>query len=496
MLCFSLLLFSQPKKVIYKGFVLQNPCLFLETIDKGDISAIKKKLEESGFFREVSVSEDNEAIIVSVQEYPLVKKINIKGNSLYKKTELLKYFNIQSGFQFNAKRFQTGLKQFYQKSKQDGYTHYTLEQIKVHDDGLVDILINEGILRQVVVENEAISQNIIDYFFKDLINHPFNAHVAKYILEELLFTEAFYKIDSEVKQKDGQVYLYIKVDKKRLKRLRNTLEYSAFGGFKLSNLTGMVKKNNRIQFVDASAEYLSHKGDKLVHLGLNYYDFHKHLYKNLFSLQMNFFYSSFSELEDLYFRVKPLYTFYLLKNISFAFFISGGLNKNLSEQPNSLIAEAGFDLGYEYRSPLDQTRIHFKMEYKTSLLEKYTNICLIADLFTQFSHGEFKLYGQWNDFSGEIYGFNYNLIPLDQVGLLQAEDIFSRDSLLISGQLNSKYLWGWCKIGLLGQYFYESQSQVIMGLNTYINIKSIPLNLIIFWKDDKPHILTRFVLSF
>jgi len=492
----SIVLYSHPKKVIYRGFVLQNPSHLLKSVNISDISALKKNLKERGFFRKVSVVEKNEAIVVSVKEYPLVKKINILGNTIYKKPHILDYFNIKIGNQFNARSFQTGLQEFYQKSKKDGYTHYTVDRIRVQDNGEVDILINEGLLRKVKVENEAISQRIINHFFKDLVNHPFNSHRTKYILEELLFTEAFYKIDSEVKRKDGQVYLNIKIDKKRLKRLRNTLEYSSYGGFKLTNLTGLVKKNNSIQFVDAWTEYFTHKGSKLVHLNLDFYDYRKQLQKNRFSLKIDFFYSSFSEVRDLFVVFKPSYTIYLIKNISLAFFVNGGLNKNLSAEPNALIAETGFDLGYHFRSPLDRLNFGINMELKTSLLENYTNIRLMAALVAKFSQGEFRMYGQWNDFSGKAYGFNTNLIPLDQVVILKTEDIFSRDSYLISGQLNSEYLWGWLKIGILGQYFNNHQSKVLYGLNTFLNIKGIPLNLILFWQDKKPRILARISLSF
>jgi hypothetical protein len=107
-----------------------------------------------------------------------------------------------------------------------------------------------------------------------------------------------------------------------------------------------------------------------------------------------------------------------------------------------------------------------------------------------------KLSAQWNRFSGNELGFNYNFIFPDQLGIFSAEQVFSRDSRLIVAEISSNHLWGLVKVGLFGQYFYDTQSLYWYGLNTFWNIRGIPLNIVLFWHDHTPRIMARILVAF
>ncbi|MCK4837047.1 MAG: hypothetical protein KAT17_10425, partial [Candidatus Aminicenantes bacterium] len=478
-LLFCFFLFSEDQKIIFKGFSIQKPEILLKNILKGDVDTIKEILEESGFFRRVSVVSKNNSCLVTVQEYPRVKAEIIPGNTLYPKEEILNLLNIKTGIQFNAKAFNSGLNRFYKKTKKDGYTHLTVEKIRVKDDGQVEISINEGVLKNVEVKNNRINHHIVHHFFRSVINKPFNTRVIKYILEEMLLTGAFHKIDSEVKRENGQVILLIRVEKKRVNRMKQSLEYSTYGGFKVSGLINLIKRNNKIQFLDSTIDYFSQGKNRLFRLDFNHYDYRKQLSKNGLSTGIKFLYTSFSEIKDIMVRFKPAYSLFFFKNFSLNIFLEGGLTKNFSQESNAIIAEAGVTLSFHYRSPLDRTRLELLAERQTSLLENYNNFRFMTSFHTKFSIGELKLYGQVNIFTGDEFSYNYNLLLFDQMGILQAEQIFSRDSHLIAGEINSNHFWGLVKVGLFGQYFYDTQPFYLYGLNTFWNIRGIPLNIVL-----------------
>jgi outer membrane protein assembly factor BamA len=486
---------SNKHKIIFKGFCIQKPEVLLKDIPPGDIFIIKNKLEESGFFRTVEVVRENHETLVTVREYPRVRKRDLSGNSLYQPDEIFDFLNIELGRQFNNRKFNAGLKRLYRKTREDGYTHLSVEEIMVDLNGSVHIAINEGILREVVVEKNLIDQEIINRFFKSLLGRPFNSRRARYILEEILFTGAFYEVNSEVRRADGQVILIIKVEKKRLQGMKNSLEYSNYGGFKVSGKVNLIKQNTKIQFLDSRFDYFDSGDSKLFHLGSDHFDYRKPLQQNGFSTQFDFFYTAFADIKDFFLIVKHAYHLFVLENVCLSFFAEGGLNKNLSRLPNALIAETGVSLGYGFRSPLERSQFSLLFEYKYSWLEAYSNLKFRADLKTRFSFGEMKLSAQWNRFSGNEMGFNYNFIFPDQLGILTAEQIFSRDSRWVTGEINSKYFRGLVKIGLLGQYFSDLKSDYWLGFQTFWNLKGIPLNIVLFWHDHTPRIMARVLVA-
>jgi len=487
---------SNNHKIIFKGFCIQKPDILLKDTPPGDIIIIKNKLEESGFFRTVEVVRENHVILVTVREYPRVRKRDLTGNSLYQPDEIFDSLNIKIDRQFNDRKFNEGLKRFYRKTREDGYTHLSVEEIRVDPDGLVHITINEGLLREVVVEKNLIDQEIVNRFFKSLLGQPFNARRVRYILEEILFTGAFYEVNSEVRRVGGQVILIINVERKRLEGMKNSLEYSNYGGLKFSGKVSLIKQNAKIQFLDSRFDYFASGDSKLYHLGFDHFDYRKALQQNGFSTQFDFFYTAFAEVKDFFLIIKPAYHFFVLENVCLSLFAGGGIDKNISCLPNALIAETGFSLGYGFRSLLERSQFSLLFEYKYSWLETYSNLKFRTDLKTRFSFGEMKLSAQWNRFSGNELAFNYNFIYPDQPGFFSAEQIFSRDSRLIVAEVSSNHLWGLVKVGLFGQYFYDTQSLYWYGLNTFWNIRGIPLNIVLFWHDHTPRIMARLLLSF
>ncbi len=493
---FFLISFISAKDLIFKGFVLQNPHQLLKRA-KAELSSqqIKKLFDQTGFFRSVTFIENQHSITFSVVEYPLLERVSFRGNTLHDKKELLEYLGLKTGVSFNSRDFNECLTAFYGVCKTKGYTHWQLTGIEMRENGQLIIDIDEGILQGVEVADDLIETRIVHRFFSHLLNKPFNSREVKLVLEEMLFTESFYVLRSVVLNRDGKVILRIIPEKKKMRRLTSSIEYSAFGGFQLFNLISGAKNNNQLDFLDLTARFVDQGDSTIFKLIIDPHDYRRYLEKSRFSARMEVFYTSFEGINDLSFRYTPELSFSLLKHMTVGLFFSGGFHKNFDGLENQLIAEPGIVLSYGYRSPLNRTVIRADLELRTSVLHNYNRQRLSFDLIQDMSLGDFNLFGQWNGFSGETYPFNVSLIPFEKTAIINVEQMLSRDSTFISAEFSSRPLARLFRIGLLAQYFQADESDFGYGLSLYLNIKGFPIRLAGFIQNETFYLLVSLRMS-
>ena len=153
------------------------------------------------------------------------------------------------------------------------------------------------------------------------------------------------------------------MEKKRLQRISNWLEYSKFGGFKAAGEINLVEKGSGIRFQDSRFYYFNSGGNTLFHLGIHRYNHLKPLRRSGFSFRLDLFYTDFNHRSDLFVAFRPEYRLAISRKLSLALFIRGGIDKNLGDSENPLIAETGLSLGFETRSPLDRTRLELGITF-------------------------------------------------------------------------------------------------------------------------------------
>jgi hypothetical protein len=484
------------KEINFKGFRLHNPHQLLRESDKVlSASQIKNVFEQSGFFRTVSLFETQHSLTITVVEYPLLNRVTFKGNSMYDHNELLEFLGLKPGIPFNSRLFNEHLTSFYKRCKIKGFTHWQVTGVKIDGNGHLLIDIDEGIFQEVEVANDLIETGIVRNFFRHLLNKPFNSRDVKYILEEMLFTEAFYTIRSEVLRRDGKVILRLIPDKKQMRKLAASIEYSGYGGFQAYNLISGAKPGNRLNFLDLTARFIDQGDSTVFQLIIDPHDYRRYLDKSRFSLSMEAFYTAIEGHNDLSVRFRPRWFVSLFKQMSFFLFFSGGIHKNFDGLENQLIAESGVGLRYGYRSPLIRTSLKLGLELALSVLHDYHREQIHVDFTQQLFLGDIKLFGQWNLFSGDSYPFNVCLIPFERAAIINADQLLVRDSLFISAEFSSRPIARLFRAGLIAQYVRTDRNTFGYGLTLHLNIKGFPIRMAGFIHDGTFYVLASLRIS-
>lgn len=482
--------------ITFKGFHLHDPHQFLSESEKNlSSSQIKVLLEKSGYFRTVTLDDNQHPPVLTVVEYPLLGRVIFRGNSLHDQMELQADLGLKPGIPFNSHLFNDHLNVFYQKCKSLGYTHWQVTAIKIEDNGNLLIDIDEGVFRGVEVADELIDARIVHRFFKSLLNKPFNSRDVKYVLEEMLFTEAFYTIRSEVLHRNGQVILRLIPDKKKMRKLASSMEYSAFGGFQLYNLISGVKPNDGLNFLDLSARFVDQGDSTVFKLVIDPHDYRRYLEKSRFSIRMEAFYTSLGGIDDLSFRVRPQWSVSLFKHMTIFLFFSGGFHKNFNGFENQLIAEPGLGMSYGYRSSLNRTQFKVGLELAFSVLHDYHRRQIHVDFIQQLFPGDLKLFGQWNTFTGDAYPFNLSLIPFERAAIINVDQMLGRDSTFVSAEFSSRPIARLFRAGLIAQYVHADQNKFGYGLTLHLKIKGFPVRLVGFIQDGTFYVMASLRIS-
>lgn len=149
-----------------EGIKTYDKKYFLENlpIKAGDNASSKKIIEgakkifETGYFESVNpepkqTSYNSISVLYKVKENPIVKSINLKGNTLYTTEELIKASGIKIGEILNKNLLypdDNGIINLYVK---DGYHGARIESINVSDEGDINIKLTEGVVDSVEFTN-------------------------------------------------------------------------------------------------------------------------------------------------------------------------------------------------------------------------------------------------------------------------------------------------------------------------------------------------------
>ena len=85
------LLINGNKKISYETIKVYGDIKLNTNYTKADLDQILKKLYETNFFEDVSISFDNKTLSILVKEYPTIYTIKIEGEKT-KKISFIKFF--------------------------------------------------------------------------------------------------------------------------------------------------------------------------------------------------------------------------------------------------------------------------------------------------------------------------------------------------------------------------------------------------------------------
>lgn len=113
----------------------------------------QRAIIESGYFKEVKpdVYQNNQGLVVvyTVVENPIVKNIEIDGNTKYTDEELEKLINITPGKMLNINDLRAAREKVDKKYKDDGYVLADISDVDVTPDNTLKLTIREGVVNNV-----------------------------------------------------------------------------------------------------------------------------------------------------------------------------------------------------------------------------------------------------------------------------------------------------------------------------------------------------------
>lgn len=210
------------------------------TFSLNTLSADLSAIEALGWFAAepehiLEPFESGVKIIIIVLENPTFVGVNItqEGPGIYAPGELSILFNIEAGGVINNNAVTTGVNAIERRYREDGYTAATITDVDVSDDGIIYIVLNEGVIGDIVIEgNTKTKTYVIMREIRTEIGTVFNAVTFRRDLERIYNLQLFEDIRPEIELNENrEVVLKINVTESRTGQIGFGAGYSSNEGF-------------------------------------------------------------------------------------------------------------------------------------------------------------------------------------------------------------------------------------------------------------------------
>ena len=144
----------------------------------------REALLRTGYFYEAyqTFVEVPEGVLITyhTMENPVLRKIEISGNTLYKTEELEELITVRKNTVLNTNTLQDNLEEIEEKYHGDGYILMKITDMNVDKDGVLALKINEGMLEGYGVKgNKKTKDYVILREMRQKVGEPFNAKLAR-----------------------------------------------------------------------------------------------------------------------------------------------------------------------------------------------------------------------------------------------------------------------------------------------------------------------------
>ncbi len=175
-----------------------------------------------GYFYDAyqTFSETPEGIIITyhVLENPVMRRVEIEGNTIYPARDLEALITVRRGAILNQNTLHDNLAAIQEKYRGDGYILMKIFDMSMGEDGVLRLKINEGTLEGYKVKgNTKTKERVILREMRQKIGEPFNAKLARRSMERV-YNLGFFE-DVNIKMLDGiepnAVVMEVNVKEKR-----------------------------------------------------------------------------------------------------------------------------------------------------------------------------------------------------------------------------------------------------------------------------------------
>ena len=166
----------------------------------------REAIINTGYFYEAyqTFKEVPEGVLVTyhAMENPILRKVDIEGNTLYKTEDLDKMITVRRNSILNRNTLQDNLAAIEEKYHGDGYILMKITDMNVDNDGVLSLKISEGKLEGYAVKgNKKTKDYVVLREMRQKVGEPFNAKLARRSMDRV-YNLGFFE-DVNIKMNPG-----------------------------------------------------------------------------------------------------------------------------------------------------------------------------------------------------------------------------------------------------------------------------------------------------
>lgn len=155
-----------------------------------NINQDMQMIYETGWFYDIqaeySFVPEGVQVTYRVFENPVLKEIQIIGGTIYSDHLLARLVGLENGEVINSKRLNEGMRNIEAAYNRDGYILARVSDIKMQEDGVLKVTINEGIVEGFSVKGlKKTRENVVLREMKLYIGEPFNVNDGRTSMQRL-----------------------------------------------------------------------------------------------------------------------------------------------------------------------------------------------------------------------------------------------------------------------------------------------------------------------
>lgn len=424
-----------------------------DCISSLDYVTIKRKIEDLGWFSEIKIDikKDDHIIRIYVEEFPIINKIIILGNTVFEENEIIDHLGLKIGTVFNKVELYKNIPNLYNAFRLKGFTQNEIDRIELSKEGVLKIFVIEWKIKNFDFKNKfPVDGEKIKNYLLGNSRSPYNTNLFKKKIESLYYTNAFDYIDIKVEKSDtkGKLIAYADIIE-RPPSLNMKLQYSSFKGLKsrilfhdynfLGMLNSLIIQADAYKISDNRCYSLDSKLSDLI-------DYHRLTY-----LEFNLVARGLSNKELPAFNLKLSH----LNEVEFDLNLKMPMLRYFSFEPGFRVAYSEFKYTNGAIEETPFTSVFLRLVYKSSWKEEN-----LQKLMFDFKTDYLKPIS-------DSYNIKYALNGIYEFSLKNFRNIINFSSGIIRG--NNIYIWNKFRVGADDYFHYLKYEELFLDEYIFSN---------------------------
>ena len=208
-----------------------------EPVDEEKLRKDAEAIFELGFFvatdYKVTDKPDGVDVLFTVQENPVVSKINFEGNTVYSNEKLEEMIFTKPGMIFNRTFFRNDLQRIKEKYQADGYVMANVADVRIEGTEITVVIVEPKISQIVIQGNKITKTHVVRRYLKIKEGELFNSNKLRLSLSRLQGVGFFsdVNVNFEPGEDPNDVIIVLTVEEGRTGKLGFNIAYGTQSGF-------------------------------------------------------------------------------------------------------------------------------------------------------------------------------------------------------------------------------------------------------------------------